>query len=90
MHGVLGQTVKAVKGVWPEDDLTFHGEGHADDYKIPDLLATDFKYNMFGKEGSVPLVLTRARMLLASAVSKPAATYPILASISTHPHAPHV
>lgn len=87
MHGVLGQTVTAAKGVWPEEDLEFHGEGDADDYKISHLFSTDFKFNMFGKGGLAPLSLTRARMLLASPVNKSAATYPTFASISTHPHA---
>ena len=73
MHGVLGQTVNKAKGVWPDDDLAFHGEGLAEDYRISSLVATDFKFNMFGQDGSAPAVLTRARMLLANAVSKPAA-----------------
>ena len=92
MHGVLGQTLNAPKGVYPDEDLEFHGEGHADDYKMTHLLATDFKYNMFGKNGPTPLVLTRARMLLAntankSATTSSATTYPTFASVSAHPHA---
>lgn len=85
MHGVLGQTVNSARGVWPEGDLEFHGEGLAEDYKLSDLLSTDFKFNMFGKSGPTPFTLTKARMLLASGVAKTAVTYPSFASISTHP-----
>ena len=90
MHGVLGQTLNAPKNVWPEEDLHFHGEGQMDDYRMTHLLATDFKYNMFGKDGPTPLVLTRPRMLLANAATKSATTYPITASVSAHPHAHRV
>ena len=81
MHGVLGQTANKVKSDWPGNDLEFDGEGLAEDYKVASLLATDFKYNMFGKDEVAPLVLTKARMLLAG--SRPTATYPSFASIST-------
>ena len=86
MHGVLGQTVNSIKGFWPDDDLEFHGEGHPEDYRLGHLLSTDFKFNMFGKAAPTPIVLTRARMLLANAVSKSAVTYPSFASVSMYPH----
>ena len=87
MHGVLGQTANKARGDWPDSDLEFHGEGLAEDYRMASLLATDFKYNMFGKDGITPLLFTKARMLLANAGGKPFATYPKFASISLDPRA---
>ena len=47
MHGLLGQSIHETGALCP-GDFDFHGEGIEADYKMPDLVGTDFIYSAFG------------------------------------------
>ncbi|KAK9808872.1 hypothetical protein WJX72_005517 [[Myrmecia] bisecta] len=61
MHGVLGQTLHNIAR-YPLNDMQFHGEGEASDYRVPNLLSSDFPYNLFSP--TMPLQWPGQRMAL--------------------------